>query len=67
MISVSEKILEDVGLMEIITLAASKSTSPFQPMSDGIGLEQETVEARIRYFYSSLYTPIVPTFDEIER
>lgn len=63
----SSQILEDVGLMEIITLAASESTSsPSQPMSEGIGLEQETVEARINHFYSSLYTPTVPTFDEIE-
>ena len=49
-----------------LSLVATESPSPSHPMSSMIGLEQQTISERFSHFYTSLYTPTVPTFDEVE-
>ncbi|GMH58100.1 hypothetical protein TrLO_g15939 [Triparma laevis f. longispina] len=65
-IAVSENVLEQVGLMEIISLINSENPSPTNPMSSIIGLEQAFVSRSIAQFYSSLHSPPIPSFEEID-
>lgn len=65
-ISVSEKVLEQVGLMEILSLINSENPSASNPMSSIIGLEQSTVSRKVAQFYGSLNSPPIPSFEEID-